>query len=89
MSCWRKIEIKTNVWYIKSVLGVSMKINELKGVGVTLEKKLNNLDIYSVYDLLEYYPYRYNVVNIIDINNAEDNENCMVKAIIVDQGKVQ
>ena len=63
-----------------------MEIKNLKGVGVTLEKKLNNL---TIEDLLENYPYRYNFINIVNINNVLDNENCMIKATIVDGGRVQ
>lgn len=66
-----------------------MNINELKGVGVTLEKKFNNLGIYTTSDLLEHYPYRYNIINIVGINEVVDNENCIVKATIVDPGRVQ
>lgn len=66
-----------------------MEIKDLKGVGTTLEKKLNNLNIYTVEDLLEFYPYKYNFINIIDINDAIENEVCMVKATIVDSGRVQ
>ena len=65
-----------------------MNINCLKGVGVTLEKKLNNLEIYSVNDLLAHYPYRYNITNIVKISDVKDNDNCMIKATIVDPGKV-
>jgi len=66
-----------------------MNINEIKGVGVTLEKKLNSLGIYNTNDLLAHYPYRYNIINIIGINEVVDNENCMVKATIVEEAKVQ
>ena len=66
-----------------------MNINEIKGVGVTLERKLNNLGIYTTSDLLEHYPYRYNIINIVGINEVVDNENCMIKATIVDPGRVQ
>ena len=66
-----------------------MEIKNLKGVGVTLEKKLNNLNIYTIEDLIENYPYRYNFINIVNINNVLDNENCMIRATIVDSGRVQ
>ena len=66
-----------------------MNVSEMKGVGPTLEKKLNNIGIYNINDLLEYYPYRYNVINIVGINEVDDGDNCMVKAIVVDPGKVQ
>jgi len=66
-----------------------MEIKKIKGVGVQLEKKLNDLNIYTVCDLLENYPYRYNYINIININDVKDDESCMVKATIVDAGRVQ
>ena len=66
-----------------------MDIKNLKGVGVTLERKLNNMGIYNIKDLLEYYPYRYNIINIVGINEVVDSENCMVRATIVDSGRVQ
>ena len=66
-----------------------MELEDIKGIGSSLLKKLNNLNIYNVDDLLEDYPYKYNFINIIDINNAIENESCMVKAIIVGDAKVQ
>ena len=66
-----------------------MLVNEIKGVGSQLERKLNNLNIYTVDDLLNYYPYRYNIINIINIKDTIDDENCMIKATIIDSGKVQ
>jgi len=66
-----------------------MNIKDLKGVGVQLEHKLNNLNIYSIEDLLNYYPYRYNIFNIININDIKDDENAMIKVTIVDPGRVQ
>ena len=66
-----------------------MEIKNLKGVGTQLERKLNNLNIYTIQDLLENYPYRYNYINIVNINDVKENENCMIKATIVDAGRVQ
>ena len=66
-----------------------MELRDIKGVGTQLEKKLNNLNIYNVEDLLEFYPYRYNYINIIKLQDVVDNENCMIKANIVDSPRVQ
>jgi len=66
-----------------------MDIKSIKGIGVQLEKKLNSLNIYNISDLLEYYPYKYNFINIVNINDAKEDESVMVKAIIVDYPKVQ
>lgn len=66
-----------------------MNINEINGVGTTLEKKLNKLGINTVNDLLTFYPYRYNIIKISSIKEVKDNENCTLKATIVDSPKVQ
>ena len=66
-----------------------MLLRELKGIGPQLEKKLNSLNIYSIDDLVNYYPYRYNYINISNINDVNNDDNCMLKGIIVDSGKVQ
>ena len=66
-----------------------MVIRDLKGVGPQLEKKLNSLNIYTVDDLLNYYPFRYNEINIIKIKDAIDEEVCMIKSTIIEAPKVQ
>ena len=66
-----------------------MELEDIKGIGNNLLKKLNTLNIYNINDLLENYPYKYNFINIIDINSAIENESCMIKAIIVGEAKVQ
>ncbi len=66
-----------------------MELNVVKGIGPQLERKLNNLNIYSVEDLLENYPYRYNIINLVDINNVKDNEVCSIKVTIIDAPRVQ
>ena len=46
-----------------------MELSELKGVGPKTLEYLNKLNIYSLDDLIRYYPYRYNVYHLSDINN--------------------
>ena len=54
MSYNNTLKLKSKQMYgiVKMYQGVSMNINELKGVGITLEKKLNNLGIYTIENLL-------------------------------------
>ncbi|MBR1413325.1 MAG: ATP-dependent DNA helicase RecG [Bacilli bacterium] len=49
-----------------------MNIEVLKGVGATTKNILNELGIYTINDLVNYYPFRYNVYNLIDITNDID-----------------
>ena len=60
-----------------------MVIRELKGVGPQLEKKLNSLNIYTIDDLLNYYPYRYNNINIINIKYTKYDEICILSFVHV------
>ncbi len=67
-------------------LGGKMKLSDIKSIGDKSVKLLNNLSIYTPQNLLEHYPYRYNIINITDINNSEDN--IYIKATIVSEPKV-
>ncbi len=55
-----------------------MELTKLKGLGEKSRDLLNNLNIFSVEDLLMYYPYGYNVYNISDINKANENEQIII-----------
>lgn len=65
-----------------------MNIEELYGIGNSTKNKLNKLGISTVEDLLTYYPYRYNIVNIVKIDEVVEDETYTVKAVIVDTPKV-
>ena len=66
-----------------------MNIEEIKGVGDSLKKKLSNLNIHTIYDLQEYYPYRYNINHISKLSEVKDDEVCMVNASILEIPRVQ
>ena len=58
-----------------------MDINLLKGIGPKTLKILNNLDIYTIEDLVNYYPYRYDHYTLGDINNISNKT--LVKAKVL------
>ncbi len=66
-----------------------MELKNIKGIGIQIEHKLNSLNIYNVEDLLNFYPYKYNFINLQNIENVEDDSNVMIKAIVVESAKVQ
>ncbi len=66
-----------------------MNIEEIKGIGESIKKKLNNLNIYTINDLQEYYPYKYNINHIISLNETKEDEVCMVNASILEIPRVQ
>ena len=66
-----------------------MELQVVKGIGQDYAKKLNALNIYNVNDLLEYYPYRYNFINITPIANINETDSWMIKAQVIDSPRVQ
>lgn len=60
-----------------------MKLEELPKVGPKTTKLLNKIGIYDVIDLLEYYPYKYNVIRFSNIDNCNIDSNIYVKATII------
>ena len=66
-----------------------MNVEDIKGVGESLKKKLNSLNIYTVKDMQEYYPYRYNINHISKLSEVNVDEICMVKASILEVPRVQ
>ena len=51
----------------------------LKGIGPSTINKLNKLDIYSVDDLIDYYPYRYEILK----KNEEDHEHMVISVQVM------
>lgn len=52
-----------------------MGLEAIHGIGVKGIENLEKMNIYSIYDLLEYYPYKYNIykpTNFLDINEKDD-----------------
>ena len=66
-----------------------MNIDSINGVGPVLLKKLNNLNIITINDLVEYYPYRYEFYELMNLNVASKMDNSMIKATVVSDASVQ
>ena len=60
-----------------------MDLINIKGLGKKTLESLNNLGIFSVDDLLRYYPFRYNVYKPININNVINNSTITIIGKIV------
>ncbi len=59
-----------------------MDIELIKGVGKVTLDYLSKLQIYTIKDLIEYYPYRYNILKVIPYNEIIEGETCTIKGII-------
>ena len=58
-----------------------MKLSEVKGLGLTTEKYLNELGIYDVDDLINYFPFRYEIIENTDMKKAEDGDKVVIGGI--------
>ena len=65
-----------------------MDISSIKGIGMKTFDLLNKINIYTIEDLIEYYPYRYNVIKVIPLVEAEDNEVVTIKGIVDTEPRV-
>ena len=51
-----------------------MELTDIKGVGPKMLENLHELNIYTIEDLLTYYPYRYDLFEPINLSDDYDNE---------------
>ena len=58
-----------------------MNFNDIKGIGPKTIKLLQQLNIIYLDDLLEYYPYKYNVLARTTLNNTIDNSGLITGVI--------
>ena len=59
-----------------------MQLEDIKGIGKTTIKYLNELGIYNIQDLITYYPFRYEITQNTDIHNLKDGDKVVIGGII-------
>ncbi len=59
-----------------------MELNNIHGIGDATIKSLNKLNIYTITDLINYYPYRYNIYNPTNINEVKEDETITINGIV-------
>ena len=59
-----------------------MDLLQLEGIGSKSLSLLNKLNIYTIDDLINYYPFRYEVLKVCDLNNSLDQDRVIVNGII-------
>lgn len=66
-----------------------MNIEKIKGVGPKTIEYLAKLELYTIKDILEYYPYKYNVIRVVDINDVTNSDEVVtIKGIVDTEAKV-
>ena len=58
------------------------KLEEVKGIGPATYKKLNKLGIYTIKDLITYYPFRFNYIEKSNLAEKNQDDNVVVVGIV-------
>ena len=66
----------------------NIKLETIKGIGPKILDILNKLNIYTLDNLLEYYPYKYNIIKINKLSDIDENQNYYVRALVCSIPKV-
>ena len=59
-----------------------MNLEDIKGIGTTTIKYLNELGIYNIDDLINYYPFRYEIIENTNIDTLNDGDKIVIGGII-------
>lgn len=59
-----------------------MQLKDIKGLGPKSIDCLANININSIDDLVNYYPYRHDIIVLDDIKEAEDKQNVIIECIV-------
>lgn len=65
-----------------------MNLDLLPKVGTKVEKLLNKLNIYTIEDLLQWYPYKYDIIKFVDIKDAIDNSVIYIRGKVITMPKI-
>ena len=63
-------------------------VTDLKGVGTKTTAALGSLGIYSIYDLLFYFPFRYDELQTLPLDQIMDDQKVMLKGIVATEAFV-
>lgn len=63
-------------------------VTDLKGVGTKTAAALGSLGIYSIYDLLYYFPFRYDDLETVPLDQIMDGQKVMLKGIVATEAYV-
>ena len=55
-----------------------MKLIDVKGVGPKSEKILNKMGIFTPDDLINYYPFRYEIIKRSDLSELKDGDKIVI-----------
>lgn len=73
---------------IIKLLGGTMNIEHIKGIGEKTLEHFYKYNIYTLEDLLTFYPYRYQILEPSSLENTEKDITITINATVADPGKV-
>lgn len=67
---------------------IDMDISLIRGVGSKSIDYLKKMNLYTINDVIEYYPYRYNIIRVIPLIEARDGEVVTIKGVVDSEPRV-
>lgn len=63
-------------------------LEDIKGIGLKTLKLFQNLNIFTIQDLITYYPYKYKLYHPITLDNYEENTEVLINGYVASDAKI-
>ena len=63
-------------------------LEDIKGIGPETLKLFQNLNIFTIQDLITYYPYKYKLYHPVTLDNYEENTEVLINGYVASDAKI-
>lgn len=63
-------------------------LEDIKGIGPKTLKLFQNLNIFTIQDLITYYPYKYKLYHQVTLDNYEENTEVLINGYVASDAKI-
>ena len=63
-------------------------LEDIKGIGPKTVKLFQNLNIFTIQDLITYYPYKYKLYHPVTLDNYEENTEVLINGYVASDAKI-
>lgn len=63
-------------------------LEDIKGIGPKTLKLFQNLNIFTIQDLITYYPYKYKLYHPVTLDNYEENTEVLINGYVASDAKI-
>ena len=63
-------------------------LEDIKGIGPKTLKLFQNLNIFTIQDLITYYPYKYKLYHPVNLDNYEENTEVLINGYVASDAKI-